>query len=322
MRRTLVRTSPEIVMLRRDFLRVAAGTALGASLLPFPAIAVESMRRRSIPSTGEELPVVGFGTWQTFDVDPADDGAMNRLSRVVRVLFEHGGRVIDSSPMYGRAERVVGTLLAREALDRDDAFLATKVWTRGRDEGERQMRASAAKMNADPALDLVQIHNLVDWRTHLWTLRSMKDEGTVRYVGLTHYTDRGVGQLADVIRREDGFDFVQCAYSLGVRQAARDLFPLCADRGVAVIVNRPFEGGAAFRGTRGHEIPAWAREELDVETWAQFFLKFVVGDPRVTCVIPGTGKVEHARDNVRAGFGPLPDVKQQERMVEAWETMQ
>ncbi len=308
-------------MLRRDFLRIAAGTALGASLFPFPAIAASAMLRRRIPSTGEELPAVGFGTWQTFDVDPDDHDAMDRLARVLRVLFEHGGSVIDSSPMYGRAERVVGELLARETLARDDAFLATKVWTRGRDEGERQIHGSAEKMNAGGALDLVQIHNLVDWRTHLRTLRSMKDEGTVRYIGLTHYTDRGVDQLAEVIAAEDGIDFVQCAYSLGVRKAARDLFPLCADRGVAVIVNRPFEGGAAFRDTRDHDVPKWAREELDVRTWAQFFLKFVLGDPRVTCVIPGTGKIEHARDNVQAGFGPLPDAQQQARMVDVWERM-
>lgn len=307
---------------RRTFLRAAAVASLTTWWTrPVLGDVAQSMHRRPIPSSGEALPVVGLGTWQNFDVSPSDTGTMDRLADVVGILFEHGGAVIDSSPMYGRAEEVVGRLLARDDLARDDAFLATKVWTSGRDAGVRQMRDSAAKMAGDGTIDLMQVHNLVDWRAHLDTLRAMKRDGRIRYVGLTHYTDRGVDELVGIVRAQEGIDFVQCAYSIGVRAAERELFPLCAERGVAVIVNRPFEGGAAFRRTRGRAVPTWAREDLGVESWAQFSLKFVLGDPRVTCVIPGTGNPVHARDNVRGGLGPLPDDAQRARMSAWWDEL-
>ena len=304
-------------MHRRTFL---ANALLVASTLALGGRAfATTMTRRTIPSSGESLGVVGFGTWQTFDVDPDDDDAMARLGTVLDVLFEHGGSMIDASPMYGRAETVVGDLLA--SRDRDDAFLATKVWTRGREAGVRQMEASVRRMAHGTTIDLMQVHNLVDWRTHLETLRAMKDDGRIRYVGLTHYTDSGARSVLDVIESVDGIDFVQCAYSLGQRTVADALLPACAERGIAFIANRPFAGGGAFGATRGHEVPDWARDELGVETWAQFFLKFVLGDPRVICVIPGTGKVHHARDNVRAGFGPMPDAGQRRRMIAVWDGM-
>jgi aryl-alcohol dehydrogenase-like predicted oxidoreductase len=225
--------------------------------------------------------------------------------------------VIDSSPMYGRAEAVVGTLLT-EMQARSQAFLATKVWTAGEAAGIAQMRASAAKLQT-PTIDLMQIHNLLDWRTHLATLRAWKEQKKFRYVGITHYTVSGLDELAAVIRAER-IDFVQFAYSINVREAETRLLPLAAERGVAVIVNQPFDSGALFGQVRGKALPAWA-PELDCTSWSQFFLKFILGHPAVTCVIPGTARPDHARDNVAAGLGRLPDATQRQRMAAYWQSL-
>jgi aryl-alcohol dehydrogenase-like predicted oxidoreductase len=298
---------------RREVLGVAAGGALAfASIVnaqPRPA-----MLTRPIPSTKEPLPVVGLGTWQTFDVG-ADREALDQRKEVLRILFEAGGRVIDSSPMYGRAEEVVGTLLA-EMGARDKAFLATKVWTSGEAAGSKQMQASAAKLRA-PVIDLMQIHNLVDWRTHLRTLRAWKEQKKFRYIGITHYTDPALDELAAIVRAER-IDFVQFGYSIASRAAEARLLPLCAERGVAVIVNQPFDSGALFGQVRGKALPDWGAE-IDCASWSQFFLKFILGHPAVTCVIPGTARSDHARDNFAAGHGRLPDAAQRQRMVEFWE---
>jgi len=277
------------------------------------AAGLERMSTRPIPSTGEALPVVGIGTWQTFDVGhaPADRGP---LAEVLRLFLEAGGKVVDSSPMYGRAEEVSGDLIAALGA-RDRAFLATKVWTQGREAGIAQMRNSMRLMRAGPTIDLIQVHNLVDWRTHLATLRAWKDAGTVRYIGITHYTESAFDELARIMR-EESIDFVQLPYSVGVRGAEDRLLPLAAERGVAVIVNRPFEGGDLFRSVRRHPLPALAAE-LDCTSWAQLFLKFILAHPAVSCVIPGTGKVEHLIDNVGAGHGRLPDSAQRRRLLRA-----
>jgi diketogulonate reductase-like aldo/keto reductase len=272
------------------------------------------MLTRAIPSTGEAMPVIGLGTWQTFDVG-ADDASRAPLRDVLRRFLAGGGRMIDSSPMYGRAEGVTGDLVTALGA-RGKTFLATKVWTTGRAEGEAQMRRSAELMQAG-VLDLIQIHNLVDWKTHLATLRRMKEEGSVRYIGITHYTTASLDTLADIVARES-IDFVQFCYSIGTRQAERRLLPLCAERGVATIVNRPLEEGALFRRVRGRGLPSIAAE-LSCASWAQFFLKFIVAHPAVTYVIPATAKPEHLSDNLAAGEGILPNEKQRAAMAQAFE---
>lgn len=303
---------------RRAFVRLsaAAGTAAAAtSLLPLtssPTKAHAVMHTRPVPQSKEPLPVVGIGTWQAFDV-PQTPSEMDRREEVLRILFEAGGKVIDSSPMYGRAEAVVGSLLSQMKAH-DKAFLATKVWTSGEAAGVSQMRQSAVRMQAP--VDLMQIHNLVDWRTHLRTLRAWKDEQRIRYIGLTHYTVPALDELAAIIATER-IDVLQFAYSIDVRAAETRLLPLAAERGVAVIVNQPFASGSLFRTAKGKTLPAWAAE-IDCASWAQFFLKYILGHPAVTCVIPGTARPEHARDNVAAGSGLLPDAAQRKRMAAYW----
>jgi len=246
------------------------------------------MHTRAIPASGETIPVIGMGTWQTFDVSPRD---AERLAPVVDAFAAAGGRVIDSSPMYGRAEEVAGRL--RDHLP--NAFVATKVWTRGRDEGEREIERSMRLMRADP-IDLIQIHNLLDWRTHLGTLQRMKDEGRVRYIGITHYQTSAFGDLESIMRSEQ-IDFVQLPMSIALPDAERRLLPLAAERRIAVLVNRPFEGGSLFR--RG-ALPPIARE-LGIESWGELFLRWIIAHEEVTCVIPATANIEHLRENLRAG---------------------
>jgi diketogulonate reductase-like aldo/keto reductase len=272
------------------------------------------MIARAIPKTGEMLPVVGLGTWQTFDIGD-EPRALDDLLNVLRLFLDGGGTVIDSSPMYGRAEEVAGKLLARMNA-RERAFLATKVWTSGRAAGAAQMRRSAELLKS-PIIDLMQIHNLVDWRTHLATLRAMKEAGQVRYIGITHYTTSAFGDLAAIMEREE-IDFVQLPYSIDVRQAEDRLLPLAADRGVAVLANRPVSGGGLFNRIRGKTPPPWAAE-LGCASWAQLFLKYVVSHPAVTCAIPATADPAHLSDDLAAGHQPLPDAGGRRRMAEYWD---
>ena len=272
------------------------------------------MLTRPIPSTSEPVPVIGLGTWQTFDVG-AERAALDQRKEVLRILLEGGGKVIDSSPMYGRAEAVVGTLLT-EMQARSKTFLATKVWTSGAAAGVAQMKASAAKLQA-PVIDLMQIHNLLDWRTHLKTLRAWKEQKKFRYIGITHYTDPALDELAAIIRAEP-MDFVQFGYSIASRAAEARLLPLCAERGVAVLVNQPFDSGSLFGQVKGKALPEWA-SELACASWSQFFLKYILAHPAVTCVIPGTARPDHMRDNLAAGIGRLPDAAQRKRMAEHWD---
>jgi diketogulonate reductase-like aldo/keto reductase len=281
------------------------------------AMAAPMMITRPIPSSGEAMPVIGLGTWQVFDVGP-DERARQQPRTVLRTLAAGGGRLIDSSPMYGRAEGVTGDLVAELGL-RPRVFLATKVWTSGRDQGIAQMRRSAELLKS-PVLDLIQIHNLVDWRTHLATLRQMKAEGRVRYIGITHYTTGSLTELARILDSEPGIDFVQCGYSLATRDAETRLFPTAAARRVAVIVNQPFETGGMFRQVRGRPLPEWAAE-FDCTSWAQLFLKYIVAEPAVTCIIPATGNSAHMQDDLKAGLGRLPDAGQRRRIREFWDSL-
>ncbi|GIZ52728.1 aldo/keto reductase [Noviherbaspirillum aridicola] len=303
-------------MSRAEFLRLAMGAAVGLGLGPGlgaqPAPA--RMLTRRIPSSGEALPVIGVGTWQTFDAGPGE-AERAPLREVLQVLFAAGGSVIDSSPMYGRSEEVAGDLLAGLGVH-ERAFVATKVWTRGREEGIRQMRRSMQLLR-DERIELMQVHNLVDWRTQLRTLRTWKEEGRIRYLGVTHYTESAYDELEAVMRGEK-LDFVQLNYALNDRAAEARLLPLAAERGIAVLVNQPFGGGGLLRGLAAQPLPDWAAE-IGCESWAQVLLKFVLGHPAVTCVIPGTSRPRHMADNCRAGTGVLPDDSMRKRIVAWWE---
>lgn len=297
--------------------RSALLSLTGTSLLAGRHVAAQpsvQMNRRKIPSTGELLPVVGVGTWRTFDVGSKPEDRAP-VAEVLRVLFEAndptGGSVIDTSPMYGAAEAVIGSLLAASG-SRSKAFIATKVWTSGRDSGVAQMQASMRLLRTD-RVDLMQVHNLVDWRAHLPTLQAWKAEGRIRYLGITHYTQSAHDELERVIRAEK-WDFAQLNYALDDRAVEQRLLPLAAERGIAVIVNQPFGGGGLLRKLSARKLPDWAGE-IGVTSWAQLLLKFVLANPAVTCVIPGTGKPEHMKDNLRAGFGNYPDSALLKRMT-------
>jgi len=298
---------------RAGFLRLAVG-GLSAASFPSASSAQVSgkMQTRPIPSSGEALPVVGLGTWRTFDVGTSVQERAP-LRQVLTILFEAGGSVIDSSPMYGASEGVVGDLLSSmKAHDR--AFVATKVWTSGRQAGIDQMRKSMQLLK-DERIELMQIHNLVDWKTHLVTLRGWKQEGRIRYLGITHYTESAHADLEAIMRAET-LDFVQLDYAMDDRSVEKRLLPLAAERGIAVLVNQPFGGGGLIRSLSRRPLPDWAGE-IEASSWAQILLKFCLGHPAVTCVIPGTSRPDHMRDNAGAGFGRLPDAAMRERMAAA-----
>jgi len=271
------------------------------------------MSTRPIPSSGERLPVVGCGTYVGFDTEPGS-AEYRELPAVLQALFDAGGSVIDSSPMYGRAEQSVGELLAA-SQSRGRAFVATKVWTSSRERGIAQMTQSMNLLKARP-IDLMQVHNLLDWQAHLTTLRDWKQRGSIRYLGISHYTPSAYPQL-EAVMREHALDFVQLNYSVDEREAEARLLPLAADRGIAILVNRPFGGGGLLGRLAKRPLPGWAAE-LDCTSWAQVLLKFVLSHPAVTCVIPGTGKGRHMVDNARAGSGPLPDQAMRRRIAAEW----
>lgn len=290
-------------MSRARFLRLAAAATLAAMAGSLSAAETTTrILRRRIPASGDLLPVVGLGTWQGFDFHPGDAEYL-RLPGVLDALFAAGGTVIDSSPMYGRAEESTGELLAvgnRQA----SAFLATKVWTRGRADGIRQIETSFRLLRAK-RIDLFQIHNLLDWQTQRAVLRELKAAGRIRYIGITHYTASAYRELEAVMRAE-AWDFLQVNYSLDEREAEHRILPLARDLGMAVLINRPFGGGGLLRRLRGRALPPWAAE-LGAATWAQVLLKFVLSQPAVTCAIPGTSRPEHMADNAAAGLGTIPD---------------
>ena len=268
---------------------------------------------RAIPSTGEKLPAIGVGTWQTFDVG-GDAAARSPLREVLKLL---NGNVVDSSPMYGSSESVAGDLIA-ELGARDRLFIATKVWTSGRDAGIRQMEDSFRRLRVE-RMDLMQVHNLVDAATHVSTLKEWKQKGRIRYIGITHYTASAYGEVERSLKSAP-WDFLQINYSLGERDAEKRLLPLARERNIAVIINRPFAEGDLFRRTKGKSLPPWAGE-LGISSWAQYFLKWIVSHPAVTCAIPGTGKPEHMQDNLAAGSGALPNDGERRRMASYFDSL-
>jgi len=305
---------------RRESIRLALGSAAalfcgcGAEAEPTGStmknVGATAMLQRAVPRSGEKIPVIGMGTWQTFDVG-SSESERKPLVEVLRLFIEGGGRVIDSSPMYGRSESVAGEL-RRQVPGGDSLFLGTKVWTTGRDAGIAEMKQSMDRMKTR-RMDLMQIHNLVDWRTHLPTLREWKERGTIRYLGITHYTRGSFNELATIMKKEK-VDFVQLPFSIALRDAEETLLAVAQETQTAVIVNRPFEGGSLFSEVRSRALPEFAKE-FDCQSWGQFFLKYIVSHPGVTCVIPATSNPRHIVDNLGAGRGRMPDAETRRRMV-------
>jgi diketogulonate reductase-like aldo/keto reductase len=301
---------------RREAARLIGATSAGL-LLPINASRGQTkgessaMLTRAIPASGEKLPVIGLGTWKVFDVDLTPENE-KQLDDVLSLFVKMGARVIDSSPMYGRSEEVIGALATKLALH-EKLFLATKVWTRGKQAGIDSMERSFARLRTK-RIDLMQIHNLVDVATQLATMRDWKAQGRFRYIGITHYDSGAFGEVEKVLRSEK-LDFLQINYSIMEREAEQRLLPLAGERGVAVLVNRPFGGGDLFGRVREKPLPDWAAE-FDCRSWAQFFLKWIVAHPAVTCAIPATDNLRHLQDNMEAGSGRLPTAKQRQQMVE------
>lgn len=300
-------------MHRRRFIEVMAASAAspffarGQSAAPLTKV---------IQSSGERLPVIGMGTWQTFDVGRSSD-VRARLLPVLEEFFDRGGRLIDSSPMYGSSEPVLGALISQMA-PRRTAFAASKVWIYGKRLGVVQIESSRKAWGV-PRFDLIEVHNLLDWEAHLETLRAMKSSGRLRYLGVTTSHGRRHDELEEIMRREP-LDFVQLTYNLADRSVEDRLLPLARERKIAVITNRPLDGGALFGRVRGKRLPAWA-SDADIHNWAQFFLKFVVSHPAVTCAIPATSQLAHMKENMGAGEGRLPDAAMRRRMAEFYNAL-
>jgi len=305
---------------RRRVLQLSASVlayqSLGLGTAAVEASGDLALIQRAIPSSGERLPALGMGTSRTFDT-AADADSLARLAEVLQTFFAAQGSVIDSSPMYGNAESRVGDVL-RAMTSPPKLFAATKVWTTGREQGIAQMEASARRMNVQ-TFDLIAVHNLKDWKTHLDTLKAWKKEGKVRYIGITTSHGRDHDQFLDVMRKEP-LDFVQFSYNMEDRVAEQALLPLAQDRGIATMINRPYQRGALFGKTRGHALPAIAAE-LDCSSWGQFFLKFILGHAAVTCIIPATAKARHMADNMQANFGRVPDAAQRAEMLRVFDSL-
>ena len=299
---------------RRTVLKI-----LGVSGLtpPMGLLAVDiknNMARRIIPSTGELLPVIGLGTSRVFDTD-LNERSLNPRKEIVKALLDHGGSLIDTSPMYGKAEEVTGKI-AQDLKVNDRLFLATKVWIEGKEAGEIQMKESSKKLNK-AVIDLMQIHNLLDWQTHIKTLYDWKEQGKINYIGISHFRSSAFSQIEKIITKEH-IDFAQFNYSLQEREAEKRLLPLCKERGVATLINRPFMRGKLFKAVARKKLPNWAYE-YNINTWSQFFLKFILANPGVTTIIPATSDPSHMVDNLNGGIGLIPEMGLQKRMVEVVE---
>lgn len=300
---------------RRQFIGMAA--TLGAGLiLPGQTFAASAPIHKTILKTGEQLPVIGMGTSRTFDAGN-DAELLPGLEDVTQTFFDMGGGMIDSSPMYGSSQEVIGQLLAKMKAERN-LFAATKVWTKGRQEGLEQMEKSRQQWGVKN-FDLMQIHNLVDWQTHLETLKQMKADGKIRYIGITTSHGRYHEQLKDILKKHD-FDFVQLSYNIANRDAESPLLSMAQEKGIAVIVNRPYQRGDLFRKVKDRPLPSWA-QAFDCSSWGQYFLKYVVSHPAVTCAIPATTKVKHMKDNMLAGRGRLPTARERLKMLKYFESL-
>jgi diketogulonate reductase-like aldo/keto reductase len=297
---------------RRRFLQASAAAA---TFSPFTngclAAAQSDPVKNTIPSSGEKLAVIGLGTSRTFEVSE-EQAAQSPLLDVMRAFFENGGQLIDSSPMYGSAEAVSGALL--KALGKPPGlFSATKVWTYGKREGIEQMQRSMQRLGVE-RIDLMQIHNLRDWQVQLETLLEWKELGRIRYIGITTSNGRYHDELESILQNQP-LDFVQFSYNIANRDAEQRLLPIARERGIATVINRPYQRGSLFRKVKGQPLPEWA-SEFDCASWGQFFLKFIASHPDVTCIIPATSKLKHMVDNMGAGFGRLPDASMRKRMIE------
>jgi aryl-alcohol dehydrogenase-like predicted oxidoreductase len=306
---------------RRQILQGSAGllaySSLGVNALATPAASSKlPLIQRPIPSSGEMLPVMGMGTSVTFDKQ-GDADSLAHLTKVIDAFFAGGGTVIDSSPMYGKAETRIGDVLRAMKIP-PPVFAATKVWTSGKERGVAEMQESARRMDVK-TFDLIAVHNLKDWKTQLATLKDWKAEGKVRYIGITTSHGRNHQELLEVMRGEP-LDFVQFSYNIENREAEQALLPLAQDRGIATMINRPFQRGSLFGKSQSRPLPELATD-LDCSSWAQFYLKFILGHPAVTCIIPATDKVHHMQDNMLANFGHVPDAAQREKMLHIFESL-
>jgi diketogulonate reductase-like aldo/keto reductase len=307
----------DMLISRRTFMITLGGAWATVSLMPLSLQAKERVAlKRAIPSSGELLPVIGLGTSRTFDAGN-NQAASSQLAEVLHAFFDNGGALIDSSPMYGASESVIGELL-RTIKNKSSLFSATKVWTDGKQSGIQQMEESRRLWGVNK-FDLIQIHNLRDWKIHLETLTDWKNQDKVRYIGITTSHGRFHAELEQIMKTES-LDFVQFTYNIDSRIAEQRLLPLAADRGMATLINRPFQRGSLFRKVKGKPLPAWAAE-FDCNSWGQYFLKFIASHPAVTCSIPATSKVHHMVDNMAAGFGRLPDAEMRDRMIRHFESL-
>jgi diketogulonate reductase-like aldo/keto reductase len=296
---------------RRDFIALSSLSFLPT--LSNASILNESMLKRVIPSSGEEMPVIGLGTSRVFDIERSKN-ELNVREKILDIFYENGGRLIDTSPMYGMSEEIIG-ITAKKYIEKNRFFLATKVWTEGRENGMRQIEESFQKMRTDK-ISLIQVHNLLDWKTQIKTLRSLKDEGRIDYIGITHYKSNAFDEMIKIMKAEK-VDFAQFNYSMGEREAEQKILPFCKDNGIATLINRPFMRGRLFREAQEKKLPSWVTD-YDIDSWGQFFLKYIISHDAVTNIIPATSKPKNMLDNARAGMGRMLDEKAKKRMLEVF----
>ncbi len=296
---------------RRDFIALSS-----LSFLPDISAASEldqSMLKRIIPSSGEEIPVIGLGTSRVFDIVPSQN-EINIRREILDIFYENGGRLIDTSPMYGMSEEIIG-ISAEDYIQKNRFFLATKVWTEGKENGLRQIEESFQKMKANK-ISLIQVHNLLDWKTQIKTLRSLKDEGRIDYIGITHYKSNAFDEMIKIMEAER-IDFAQFNYSLGERDAEQRILPFCKDNGIATLINRPFMRGRLFKEAEKKRLPSWV-SDYGIDSWGQLFLKYIIADDAVTNVIPATSKSKNMLDNSKAGMGEMLDAAAKKRVLEVF----
>ena len=294
---------------RRDFIALSSLSLLPS--LSTASIMNQSMLKRVIPSSGEEMPVIGLGTSRVFDIEPTKN-KLNIRKEILDIFYKNGGRLIDTSPMYGMSEEIIG-ITAKKYIEKNRFFLATKVWTEGRENGMRQIEESFQKMRTNK-ISLIQVHNLLDWKTQIKTLRSLKDEGRIDYIGITHYKSNAFNEMIKIMKTEK-IDFAQFNYSLGEREAEKNILPFCKDNGIATLINRPFMRGRLFREAQEKKLPSWV-SDYDIDSWGQFFLKYIISHDAVTNIIPATSKSKNMLDNTRAGMGKMLDAEAKRRMLE------